>query len=142
MNHDVRRLLLSIALLAPLLAGCAAHRSSSSSIEIVPRPRSIAEVYDKRPRAWCGWWLRRQVNGDPGPAYNRARAWASFGDPAPGPAAGVIVVFPRGRRGGHVGIIVGPAERGLWLVRSGNDGHMVRTRARSVANAIAFRWPR
>jgi hypothetical protein len=30
-------------------------------------------------------------------------------------------------------------ENGHWIVRSGNDGHAVRTRPRSLAGAIAFR---
>jgi hypothetical protein len=38
----------------------------------------------------------------------------------------------------HVGRIVGQ-ENGQWIVQSGNDGHAVRTRARSIAGAIAFR---
>jgi hypothetical protein len=39
----------------------------------------------------------------------------------------------------HVGKIVGRAG-GQWIVQSGNDGHAVRTRPRSIAGAIAFRW--
>jgi hypothetical protein len=38
----------------------------------------------------------------------------------------------------HVGKIVGH-ENGQWIVQSGNDGHAVRTRPRSLAGAIAFR---
>ena len=30
-------------------------------------------------------------------------------------------------------------ENGQWVVQSGNDGHAVRTRPRSLAGAIAFR---
>jgi hypothetical protein len=37
-----------------------------------------------------------------------------------------------------VGRIVG-RENGKWIVNSGNDGHAVRTRPRSIAGAIAFR---
>lgn len=92
-----------------------------------------------KPRAWCGWWMRKHL-GVANPAGNRARWWAGFGSRANGPAVGVIVVWARGRRGGHVGIITGRNERG-WIVKSGNDGHAVRERVRSVTNAIAFRWP-
>jgi hypothetical protein len=87
---------------------------------------------DPRPRAWCGWWLRRQVRSDPGAAFNVARAWAHWGRSAsPGP--GVIVVWPH-----HVGVITGRTEGG-WIIRSGNDGNQVRERPLSIARAIAFR---
>jgi hypothetical protein len=88
-----------------------------------------------RPYAWCGWYMRTIHGG--GPALNLARNWAGVGSRAGGPAVGVIVVWWH-----HVGDIVGyDSRRGLWVVRSGNDGHAVRTRPRSVAGAIAFRWP-
>lgn len=86
-----------------------------------------------RPGAWCGWYMRGQVGGDPGPTYNLARAWAHYGSNAGGPSVGAIVVWPH-----HVGRIVG-RQNGQWIVNSGNDGHAVRTRPRSVAGAIAFR---
>ena len=86
-----------------------------------------------RPRAWCGWYMRQQVGGDPGPQYNLARSWAHYGSNAGGPTVGAIVVWRH-----HVGKIVG-RENGQWIVQSGNDGHAVRTRARSLAGAIAFR---
>lgn len=86
-----------------------------------------------RPAAWCGWYMRSQVGSDPGPKFNLARSWASYGVNAGGPSVGAIVVWRH-----HVGKIVGH-ENGQWIVQSGNDGHAVRTRARSVAGAIAFR---
>jgi hypothetical protein len=86
-----------------------------------------------RPYAWCGWFMRSQVGSDPGPTYNLARSWARYGSNAGGPSVGAIVVWPH-----HVGKIVGQ-ENGQWIVQSGNDGHAVRTRPRSLAGAIAFR---
>ena len=86
-----------------------------------------------RPAAWCGWYMRSQVGSDPGPSYNLARSWASYGSNAGGPRVGAIVVWRH-----HVGKIVG-RENGQWVVQSGNDGHAVRTRPRSLAGAIAFR---
>ncbi|MEO6779955.1 MAG: hypothetical protein ABI196_03395 [Bradyrhizobium sp.] len=77
--------------------------------------------------------MRGQVGADPGPSYNLARSWAHYGYNAGGPSVGAIVVWRH-----HVGKIVGH-ENGQWIVQSGNDGHAVRTRARSVAGAIAFR---
>jgi hypothetical protein len=89
--------------------------------------------YAGRPRAWCGWYMRSHVGSDPGPSYNLARSWAHYGSNTGGPSVGAIVVWRQ-----HVGKIVGQ-ENGQWIVESGNDGHAVRTRPRSVAGAIAFR---
>jgi hypothetical protein len=86
-----------------------------------------------RPAAWCGWYMRSQVGADPGPEYNLARSWAHYGSNAGGPSVGTIVVWSH-----HVGKIVGQ-QNGQWIVESGNDGHAVRTRPRSLAGAIAFR---
>jgi hypothetical protein len=86
-----------------------------------------------RPAAWCGWYMRSQVGSDPGPSYNLARSWARYGSNAGGPHVGAIVVWRH-----HVGKIVGQ-QNGQWIVQSGNDGHAVRTRPRSLAGAIAFR---
>jgi hypothetical protein len=93
-----------------------------------------------KPRAWCGWQMRVWL-GVANPAGNLARWWAGYGRDAHGPHVGAIVVWPRGRRHGHVGIITGRTTDGRWIVKSGNDGHRVRERPRSVAGAIAFRWP-
>lgn len=86
-----------------------------------------------RPAAWCGWYMRSQVGADPGPQYNLARSWAHYGSNAGGPSVGTIVVWRH-----HVGKIVGQ-QNGQWIVESGNDGHAVRARPRSLAGAIAFR---
>ena len=67
------------------------------------------------------------------PSYNLARSWAHYGSDAGGPSVGAIVVWRH-----HVGKIVG-RENGQWIVQSGNDGHAIRTRPRSIAGAIAFR---
>ena len=90
-------------------------------------------AHSGRPAAWCGWFMRTQVGSDPGPQFNLARSWARYGSNAGGPAVGAIVVWRH-----HVGKIVGQ-ENGQWIVQSGNDGHAVRTRPRSLAGAIAFR---
>lgn len=95
-----------------------------------------AEARDVRPRAWCGWFMRHEVPADPGPAYNLARNWSRYGAAIAGPVVGAIVVWPH-----HVGMITGRTVNGLWMVHSGNDGHAVRTRARSLSGAIAFRLP-
>jgi hypothetical protein len=81
-----------------------------------------------RPRQWCGWWMRTQRGG--GPEFNLAWNWRNYGRPTT-PQVGAVVVWRH-----HVGEIVGRASNGQWIVRSGNDGGAVRTRARSVAGAI------
>jgi hypothetical protein len=88
---------------------------------------------DARPRAWCGWWMRQQL-GVADRRFNLARSWASYGRPSAGPCVGCLVVWRH-----HVGRITGHDGRN-WIVTSGNDGHAVRTRARSVAGAV-FRQP-
>ena len=86
-----------------------------------------------RPAAWCGWEMRQLVSSDPGPAFNLARSWAGWGRSGPA-GVGAVVVWPH-----HVGKIVGQ-QGGTWVVESGNDGHGVRTRPRSLAGVIAIRW--
>lgn len=85
-----------------------------------------------RPAAWCGWWLGKEL-GLPDRMLWKARNWATVGSNAGGPRVGAIVVWRH-----HVGIITGQNSHG-WVVKSGNDGHAVRERARSVSGAIAFR---
>jgi hypothetical protein len=102
-----------------------------------PRPRVDVAVSDTaRPRdcygiAWCGCWLRHHLGIDD-VRLNLARAWSKVGEAA-APAVGVIVVWAH-----HVGIITGH-DGTNWVVTSGNDGHAVRTRPRSLKGAIAFR---
>lgn len=93
-----------------------------------------ASAMDRRPVKWCGWYHRQQVTVDPGPAYNLARNWVHWGSNAGGPGINVTVVWSN-----HVGLITGRDENGQWVVRSGNDGHAIRERPRSLARAIAFR---
>jgi len=91
---------------------------------------------DTRPAQWCGWFMRRTFNVADR-EYNRAAKWADWGHWSPGPRVGAVVVWRH-----HVGLIKGgPDDRGQWLVNSGNDNHMVRTRYMSLAHAIAFRMP-
>jgi len=85
-----------------------------------------------RPAAWCGWYMRKLL-GVADPSYNLARNWAHWGH-AGAPGVGAVVVWAH-----HVGKIVGRAG-GQWVIQSGNDGHAVRTRPRSIAGAIAIRW--
>jgi hypothetical protein len=95
-------------------------------------PQQITHGYGHkvgpRPKRWCGWWMRTQFGG--GPEYNVAWNWRKRGVAA-APHVGAVVVWRH-----HVGMIVGMNDRGQWLVKSGNDGGAVRTRARSIKGAV------
>jgi hypothetical protein len=86
-----------------------------------------------RAHAWCGNYMSTYF-GKSDRRLALARQWASEGSNAGGPGIGVVVVWRH-----HVGVITGQAPNGEWIIHSGNDGGAVRTRARSVAGAIAFR---
>jgi len=86
-----------------------------------------------RPAAWCGWEMRHLVGADPGPSFNLAHNWTHWGRPGPA-GVGAVVVWSH-----HVGKIVGQ-QNGEWIIESGNDGHALRVRPRSIAGAIAIRW--
>lgn len=92
----------------------------------------VRQVLGPRPRAWCGWWLGQHL-GLPARSLWLARNWAAVGSNAGGPGVGVVVVWKH-----HVGVISG-REGDRWIVKSGNDGHRVRERVRSLAGAIAYR---
>jgi hypothetical protein len=116
-----------------LLCACASSAEARAHHRHQRHHYSHGYSHAGRPAAWCGWYMRTQVGGDPGAHYNLARNWAHYGSNAGGPSVGAIVVWPH-----HVGKIVGQ-QNGQWIVQSGNDGHGVRTRPRSLAGAIAFR---
>jgi len=96
------------------------------------QPARHRALRDGRPRRWCGWYMRHRL-GVADTAYNLARNWTHYGH-ATSAHAGAIAVWPH-----HVGQIVQMLENGLVLVLSGNDGHAVRERPRSLRGAIAFR---
>lgn len=110
------------------------YRQTCGGQETRIQGRVMASHGDPKPRAWCGWWMRQELNVADR-AGNLARWWARYGGNAHGPAVGAIVVWPH-----HVGIITAKTESG-WVVKSGNDGHAVRERERSLRGVIAFRWP-
>jgi hypothetical protein len=87
-----------------------------------------------RGMAWCGAELADElgIHGQQGRELWLARNWARVGTAASA-HIGAVVVWRH-----HVGRIVGQ-ENGQWVVRSGNDGGGVRSRARSLAGAIAIR---
>ena len=117
------------------LPGWRTHRTARAprrTHHVARRMRYAQRFRDGRPRAWCGWYMR-QALGVSDTRYNLARNWAHYGH-AGAPGIGAIVVWAH-----HVGRIVAGAP-GHWIINSGNDGHAVRTRERSLAHVIAIRW--
>lgn len=113
--------------------GRAAHERQSP----VAAHFSTARPSDCYGIPWCGCWLKHYLGIEHARLnLNLARAWANIGSYLSGPVPGAVVVFPH-----HVGLLVRPGRAGRWVVLSGNDGHRVRERERSVAGAIAFRRP-
>jgi hypothetical protein len=127
---------------AALLLGLLAGMGVAHADEVLGRDSHVAVSVsakrhvqgDPRPSRWCGWQMRQWL-GVADRAGNRAIWWARYGSNAHGPAVGVIVVWRH-----HVGIITGKGEQG-WIVKSGNDGHAVRERERSLRGVIAYRLP-
>lgn len=112
------------------------HGAQYTKARIGHRHTSVLSVSYSRPSdcygiPWCGCWLRHYL-GVASRAFNLAREWVHYGH-ATSPHIGAVVVWPH-----HVGLITGGSP-GNWIVTSGNDGHAVRSRRRSVAGAIAFR---
>lgn len=103
------------------------HVVSGHAGAIAGRPAACAGI------PWCGCWLRLRF-GIADARLNLARAWASVGSAASGPAAGVVVVWRH-----HVGVITENLGNGLIRVLSGNDGHAVRNRVRTTRGIIAYR---
>lgn len=100
------------------------------------RHEHLHHYADGRPSAWCGWFARFNfVSHDPGPAFNLAANWKHIGTPDSAPENGDIVVWDHASHH-HVGKIVGACNGYMCPVWSGNDGHAVRTRVRSVADAV------
>jgi len=112
-------LLAAMAALLISTAGAEAHRREPG------QPKGC-------PARWCGCYLAHYFGMPHRKDLWRARNWAKVGR-ATKARIGAIVVWPN-----HVGVIVGRTAKG-WVVKSGNDGNRVRTRVRTVHNAIAFR---
>lgn len=96
--------------------------------------RSNVAAARSRGLPWCGAEMADEYgfHGALGRRLWVARAWASVGR-ATTAHIGAVVVWAH-----HVGRIVGRIN-GEWVIHSGNDGHRVRDRARSISGAIAIR---
>ncbi len=98
----------------------------------LPMSAALERPPSPRPRAWCGWWLGRQL-GMLSRSLWLARNWAHVGAPS-GKHVGAIVVWRH-----HVGKITAVRADGAIRVLSGNDGRAVRDRWRSARGVIAYR---
>jgi len=91
---------------------------------------------------WCGLFVA-QVMAEAGfkspPIAVRAKAWATWGDPAPA-VEGAILVFQR-PGGGHVGFYAGETKT-AFLVLGGNQGDAVTMAYIAKSRCVAIRWPK
>lgn len=82
----------------------------------------LAKIYKDDSTAWCGLFMAYaalQAGWVPPVNPLWARNWASFGNAAPRPMLGDVLVFSR-RSGGHVGIYVGE-DNAAYHVLGGNQ---------------------
>jgi hypothetical protein len=129
----MKKYLLALVILLTTLGGADArtHHHSRHAVLYQHSHRNHSQIDNSRPSAWCGWQMRQWFGG--GSEYNLARNWAHRGT-ATTPHVGAIVVWPH-----HVGFISGRTSTGEWIVKSGNDGHRIRERPRSLAGVIAIK---
>jgi len=107
--------------------------SRRETVHYAPQEASVPITFSgPRPRAWCGWWLGRQL-GMLSRTLWLARNWAHVGTPTT-KQTGAIVVWRH-----HVGKITAVRADGAIKVLSGNDGRAVRDRWRSARGVIAYR---
>lgn len=90
------------------------------------------------PRAWCGCWLALHKFGRNVRHLWLARNWAREGRPAQRGCIGCVAVFARGKRGGHVGVVIGWRGENP-VIRSGNHNRGVGTAEYPVSRLIALR---
>lgn len=93
---------------------------------------------------WCGEFMGivvRQAGYQPPRGFALARNWAHFGHEVSPGTPGSIMVMSRGRRGGHVGVVLANLGGGRVMLRSGNHGHRVADGVYPMSRAIAWRAP-
>lgn len=105
------------------------HRHAVVSVGSV----SVGRPSDCYGIPWCGCFLKHYLHVvSTHLNLNRAIEWLDWGHKT-SPHIGAVVVWRH-----HVGVITGGSP-GNWIVTSGNDGHAVRSRRRSIAGAVGFR---
>ncbi|MGE5166370.1 MAG: CHAP domain-containing protein [Sphingobacteriales bacterium] len=109
-------------IIAALLAATPAHAEG--------RPKGC-------PSLWCGCWLAKHF-GLADKSLNSALAWLRF--KRTNPHAGAVAVLSRGRRGGHVGIVIDANGNKVKLL-SGNHNHRVGIGSYPKSRVIAYVAP-
>jgi uncharacterized protein (TIGR02594 family) len=136
--HRVFGVLLVVATAALPIASRANDRLDNTHTHTNDRPELCPS------QDWCGCWLATYLHIHDQKQWRElwvARNWITYGKPTDGPAPGVIAIYGRGT-GGHVGIVTALSRRpGFVVLKSGNDGGVVRERERSIEGVIAWRMP-
>lgn len=103
---------------------------------------SLGMDYNHDSIAWCGLFAAycvSQAGLTPPPVAVRAKAWATWGIPAPSLVPGAVLVFER-PGGGRVGFYVGE-DSDYFHVLGGNQGDAVSIVKIDKTRCIAKRWP-
>lgn len=106
--------------------------------------RQMRAWWDNDETPWCGVFVDgifRDLGIPPAKLSFRARAWLDWGVPLIKPAVGCVVVFERGRGGGHVGFVVGQDEQARLMVLGGNQGNAVSIAPFDRVRVLGYRWP-
>jgi uncharacterized protein (TIGR02594 family) len=92
---------------------------------------------------WCARFMNMvlQHSGYRGTGSDMASSFAKYGQRVSGPQVGAIAVMTRGRRGGHVGVIIGIDAKGNPIMISGNNGNRVREAPVSRGRIYAYVMP-
>lgn len=126
------------AFLLPISAQAQTHDSTPPTFSGGPSYQGGAGRPAGCPHAWCGCWLAMQKFGRNVRHLWLARNWAKEGRPAAQGCINCVAVLSRGKRGGHVGEVVG------WdgpnpVIRSGNHNRRVGTATYPARRLIALR---
>jgi len=94
-------------------------------------------------RLWCADFANKVLAsvGLSGTGSRSARSFAGYGQRVTGPQVGAIAVLSRGKRGGHVGFVVGTDRRGNPVIVSGNHGRRVAEAVYPRRRVLAYVWP-
>lgn len=89
---------------------------------------------------WCAWYLGRALDraGHRGTGSDMARSYLSWGRAVRSPQPGDIAILSRGRRGGHVGVVIRMDGRDPVLI-SANHGDTVAIATYPAHRVLGYR---
>lgn len=142
---SLRGLIAGAALAAPLLFMGAAKAAPGDLLDVSTYGQ-VTPIYRVTghsrpagcPRMWCGCWLSLDQYGRNIRRLWLARNWKYEGRPAERGCIGCIAVLSRGKRGGHVGRVLGWVGSDPIII-SGNHNRRVGTAVYPVRRLIALR---